>query len=82
MHLNAIVPSLRNLEDEGHQASSWLGVNVHNWDLAWHGIVNEVLVAYELVRAPLCRSMFTKNTREFSASHDPFLFSLFKIKIK
>ena len=42
--------------------------NVHNWELAWHGIINEVLVACEQVRAPLCRSMLIKNTREFSAS--------------
>ena len=43
--------------------------DAHNWDLAYHGIIEEVLVvACELVRAPICRSMFIKNIREFLAS--------------
>ena len=70
-HLNAIIPSLRRF------ASMW-GIrrpagchdgDAHNQDRAWHGIINEVLVvACDLGQAPLCRSMFIKNTREFSAS--------------
>ena len=72
MHLNAIdiVPCSEIWRVRGirRPAAGCHDGDAHNWYLAWHGIINEVLVACELVRAALCRSMFIKNTREFSAS--------------
>ena len=74
MHLNAIVvPSLIRKFGRMRGIRCPAGCHdgdAHNWDLAYHAIINEVLVvACELVRAPLCRSMFIKNNiREFLAS--------------
>jgi hypothetical protein len=72
VHLNAIVPSsirkFGRVRGIRRPAGCHDG-DAHNWDLAYHGIIEEVLVvACELVRAPICRSMFIKNIREFLAS--------------
>ena len=48
--------------------------NVH---LAWHGIITEVLVACELVRAPLCRSLLLRMPANFRRVFFIFLFLYF-----
>ena len=48
----AIFLSLQNLEDGCHDGAA------HNWVSALRGIINEVLVACELIRAPLYRGKF------------------------
>ena len=67
VHLNAIVPSLEIWSMRGISCPAGChdDDNVHNLDLAWHGIITEVLVACELVRAPICRSLLLRIPANF-----------------